>query len=80
MRKQLAQRHPALPIAIEFPGGAEQRFRAFEEGEPLTLHEALRWLLATEFGQLWLILEELELARPTSHEEKDDVLRPGSKL
>ena len=61
-------------MALELPRAGEDRGVRFDEGE-LEILRQRRWQrFAVPAPELGLRVEEVELARPTGHEEKNDVL------
>src|SRR5258706_11754421 len=84
MRHQVRNPSAALSGLFELPWRAEHLHRllaeGIHEGEALSLDERGRNRLSVELLKFWLIVEQVELARTTSHEQVDDILHLRRKV
>ena len=80
MGEQVAQLHPAVAVAGEFPPGTQQLGIGFEEGEPPALGQAVGRRLPVVLTQRGLVAKQLELTGPASHEQVNDIPDPGRSM
>ncbi len=76
VRQQVAEIHPALAVFFERALRAHQPRRFFfDESEAHFFQQRIGQRLAVELVELWLRIEEIELARRAFHEDENAVLR-----
>src|SRR6478672_2105247 len=82
VRKELGNKRAALAVRRELPPGAEQfgAMAAAHEGESFSFDERLWNGLTIQLDQLWLVIEQLELAWAAGHEKEDDVFRSRREM
>ncbi len=84
VRHQFRKPEAVTAVLLEFSPGGEQLRRLLRkgvhEGEALAFQQRFRGRLAVPFLQFRLVIEQLELARCSGHEEIDDPVDPRRKV
>ena len=79
MRQQLGELGAALAVFGELEFRSEQLRIRIDERRAIALQQIGGRQRAVEFGELRLVVEQLEVARRAGHEQEDDVLGLGRK-
>ena len=79
VRQKLAHPDPALALLaeLEFRGNNELLLAEGHGGDALPLADRFRQWCLEEFVEIWLVIEEVDLARRSGHEKEDHALGLG---
>ena len=81
--KQFTEFSPAVAVAVELEDRACKRQPGLisrHPGEPLTLTDTVRQILAIQFIEQGLVIKEIDLTGPPAHEEVNDPFGFGGKM